>query len=79
MSSEQHSASDHDLLIRISTQVEILSVAMTTRAGFVDTRMNELEVRTTSLEKVSWMLGGGVAMLGLVGFGVILRLLGVLP
>ena len=79
MTGEQQGLSDHDLLIRISTQVEMLSVAMTTRTGFVDTRMNALEVRITSLEKVSWMLGGGVAMLGLVGFGVILRLLGVLP
>jgi len=79
MSSEQQYTSDHDLLIRIDTQVSMLTDAVLARSSTVDTRMNKLEGRITDLEKVSWMLGGGVAMLGLVGFGVILRLLGVLP
>ena len=69
-------ASDHDLLIRINEQIEALARAVTARTITIDTRIERLDTRISTLEKAAWMLGGGVAMLGMLGFGIIMRLLG---
>ena len=79
MSQDQNYPSDHDLLIRIATQQETLTQMMTTRANVVDTRLDKMESRVTGLEKVAWMLGGGLMMLSFIGATILLRSWGIVP
>lgn len=63
---QSRNLSDHDLLIRLSTQAEEIMRSLTDMKDSSTSRMASLEARVSGLEQARWMMLGAAGVLGTI-------------